>query len=255
MKCEMKRPSRAMLGTPFGSGGALRLLLVPLLAVILLLLSLRKTQTPREGLLSPPMELIVQEINPESTKYKLVDSTTHNPIPFSTAMDLLAEKGSPLQEELLSELRRSKHGAFFWECPPVTSMTVSSAPFEFVIIAAPRLEGVSPDLRSFSSKFVASEDLSVFPNLGKDALLIVPSPLDSVPQETYTHIANFVRMAPAGQVQNLISRTAVELAGVLKSRPHPHKVWLSTSGLGVYWLHIRIDSVPKYYNWDEYKSG
>ena len=31
-------------------------------------------------------------------------------------------------------------------------------------------------------------------------------------------------------------------------------VWLSTSGLGVYWLHMRLDSYPKYYTHDEYKK-
>lgn len=30
-------------------------------------------------------------------------------------------------------------------------------------------------------------------------------------------------------------------------------IWLSTSGLGVYWLHVRLDTRPKYYNHDEYK--
>jgi hypothetical protein len=29
--------------------------------------------------------------------------------------------------------------------------------------------------------------------------------------------------------------------------------WLSTSGLGVSWLHMRLDSTPKYYNWQPYK--
>jgi hypothetical protein len=29
--------------------------------------------------------------------------------------------------------------------------------------------------------------------------------------------------------------------------------WLSTSGLGVSYLHVRIDNRPKYYSFDEYR--
>jgi len=30
--------------------------------------------------------------------------------------------------------------------------------------------------------------------------------------------------------------------------------WLSTSGLGVSYLHVRIDKRPKYYSFDEYRN-
>jgi len=31
-------------------------------------------------------------------------------------------------------------------------------------------------------------------------------------------------------------------------------VWLNTSGLGIYWLHIRLDSSPKYYTHAPYRN-
>lgn len=31
-------------------------------------------------------------------------------------------------------------------------------------------------------------------------------------------------------------------------------LWCSTSGLGVYWLHIRLDQYPKYYTYRPYKQ-
>ena len=31
--------------------------------------------------------------------------------------------------------------------------------------------------------------------------------------------------------------------------------WLNTSGLGVYWLHMRIDDTPKYYRYNKYKGN
>jgi hypothetical protein len=30
--------------------------------------------------------------------------------------------------------------------------------------------------------------------------------------------------------------------------------WLSTSGLGVYWMHVRIDVAPKYYTYAPFRS-
>ena len=32
-------------------------------------------------------------------------------------------------------------------------------------------------------------------------------------------------------------------------------LWVSTSGLGVYWLHVRLDSYPKYYQHAPYKNA
>jgi len=30
--------------------------------------------------------------------------------------------------------------------------------------------------------------------------------------------------------------------------------WVSTSGLGVAWLHVRVDSKPKYYSHEAYRE-
>lgn len=239
------------------TGSVLRLLLVPSLLVLLVLLALRTPRPPSaSSQLSSPfaMDFVVDEINPQTTKFRLVDRTTLSPVPFSVAMDHLAELGSTLQNALISLLRDSRHRAFFWECPPVTSASLTSTPFEFVIIDAKRLEDVSPDPNSFAAHFSSEEGISVFPNLGKDATLVVPSPRNAVSPDAYTHLANFVRMAPVDQVQQLFSRCAQAVLSRLQDAPHSQKLWLSTSGLGVYWLHIRLDSVPKYYNWVEYKT-
>ena len=41
----------------------------------------------------------------------------------------------------------------------------------------------------------------------------------------------------------------------LRNLNEREKMWCSTSGLGVPWLHVRFDSRPKYYHFAEYKSG
>ena len=91
--------------------------------------------------------------------------------------------------------------------------------------------------------------VSIFANLGKDATLVVPSPIS--PDTAYTHIAAFVRHAPAEQVDALFMKLANE---VIASHVHSEPRWISTSGLGVYWLHVRIDSRPKYYQHAPYKT-
>lgn len=36
--------------------------------------------------------------------------------------------------------------------------------------------------------------------------------------------------------------------------PTDYPIWLSTSGLGVYWLHMRLDRRPKYYTYEPFKE-
>ena len=86
-----------------------------------------------------------------------------------------------------------------------------------------------------------------FPNLGGDAQLVVPTPLND--PSHYAHLASFVRNAPADQVRNFWKTTAI----VYEQEIGEKTVWLSTAGLGVSWLHVRIDSRPKYYRFQDYK--
>ena len=40
----------------------------------------------------------------------------------------------------------------------------------------------------------------------------------------------------------------------LKEKPDD-KVWMSTCGTGIYWLHLRLDSRPKYYTYTPYREA
>ena len=86
-------------------------------------------------------------------------------------------------------------------------------------------------------------------NLGGDALLIAPSPVG--PPEAYPHLAAFLRLAPEAQVRSLWRHAAGALRENLGDDPR----WLSTSGLGVAWLHLRLDRSPKYYQFEPYRAG
>jgi hypothetical protein len=159
------------------------------------------------------------------------------------------------------------------------------------------------------ARCVATRGLQVvtFTNLGRDAALVSPCPLDlpagdAPPFAAYPHLAAFVRRAPAAQVGRTRLPRAPGLAlcsapstrgRLARAWPHrspllvlqvgavwgavgraalarlglgppPHgglgsagedaPLWISTSGLGVYWLHVRLDARPKYYTYAPFRQ-
>jgi len=149
-----------------------------------------------------------------------------------------------------SVLSGSEFESFFWEHPPISTRNYDAAA-EFVLIDGPALAMLRPDPEPFRSQFERQqeEEVATFYNLGGDAVLVVPRPIG--PTTAYAHLAAFVRQAPLGQVQRLWQQTGRALRENLSTEPR----WLSTAGMGVPWLHIRIDSYPKYYQFSPYKSA
>jgi len=139
--------------------------------------------------------------------------------------------------------------AFYWEWPPLTLSTLDNDA-EFVLVEAPTLARFPPEPAPFAEQFgrAQGQDVIVFPNLGGDAILVVPCPRG--PDENYPHFAAFLRNAPKEQVRALWHRTAQEMLRRIGERP----IWLSTAGGGVAWLHIRLDSRPKYYSYAPYRN-
>jgi hypothetical protein len=150
-----------------------------------------------------------------------------------------------LFNELLSE---SPFSAFRWETPAVTDAT-ASRPFEFVLLDSPGLAR-RPDPDAFAQHFGDAPETGVvvFPNLGGDALMVVPCPV--VAPSAYGHLASFVRQAPDSQRHALWQSIGRAMVQRLGAKP----VWLSTAGAGVSWLHVRLDERPKYYGFTPYRQ-
>ena len=144
-------------------------------------------------------------------------------------------------------LSDSPYAAFFWETPPLSKKTLQQA-FEFVLIESKVLAKVEPNTRSFQEHFVKEPSVINFANLGGDAQLIVPCPV--VKNDTYTHLANFVRYAPSSQIHQLWTM----VGQLYEQNIGLNDKWLSTAGMGVYWVHVRIDSRPKYYRYAPYRT-
>jgi hypothetical protein len=163
------------------------------------------------------------------------------------ALQALAADAS-FRSRLLGWLAAEPFAAFFWELPPL-SIEQRRLPFEFVVSDAPTLARAVADPAPFRRPLgSASQDgIAEFENLGGDAWLVVPEP--RAEGRYYTHLAAFLRGAPEPQRDALLARLGSAVRNRLSERP----LWISTSGLGVYWLHVRLDSWPKYYQYGPYK--
>jgi hypothetical protein len=135
--------------------------------------------------------------------------------------------------------------AYYWEVPPVTPSNLNES-FRFVIVNSTALDGVAPMPGPFSEYFREDQEVVSFPNLGGDAQLVVPTPQS--PHHIYTHLAKFVREAGSQQLDAFWQRVAQKYEQQLGTAPK----WLSTCGIGVYWVHVRTDGRPKYYRHQPY---
>jgi hypothetical protein len=163
---------------------------------------------------------------------------------FRQLFDLL-KKNSDFTAWYTDQLKSSRFSSFFWEHPPLTRATIDRNA-EFALVNAPMFENLRPNAAPFRAYFTTGE-IVTFRNLGGDATLIAPSPVNSSPG--YAHLATFLHGAPASQVHALWKCVGHTICKSLSDKP----IWLSTSGLGVAWLHIRLDSSPKYYQHQPYK--
>jgi hypothetical protein len=150
-----------------------------------------------------------------------------------------------------SLLANAPFEAFLWEVRAVTTQTLDRE-FEFVIVDCAALYGVQADPVPFGKHIESGthgDTAVVFPNLAGDALLIAPCAGE--PRSAYPHMAAFVRNATERQQHALWERVGAALERRIGEKP----TWLSTSGLGVYWLHVRLDSYPKYYSYRPYRAS
>ena len=140
-------------------------------------------------------------------------------------------------------------------------------PFEVALVNEPALQRFAennPDQYAFSEHFNAckqrnnGDTICSFANLGGDASLVSPIQQSTTDDATYSHLAIFVRNAPKEQVSDFWKLAASTYLDVLKQKHDDSmsnaNTWFSTNGMGVAWLHLRIDSWPKYYSYAPFKN-
>lgn len=97
------------------------------------------------------------------------------------------------------------------------------------------------DIKPFK-EYLKKNKFVVFDNLDKKCRLVCP-PNDG---NNYSHIHNFYIHANNTLIKALWKNVAIEVEKIYKTNKIK-KIWVSTHGLGINWLHIRICNTPKYY--------
>ncbi|WP_411846074.1 DUF6940 family protein [Roseibacillus persicicus] len=138
------------------------------------------------------------------------------------------------------------YDGFCWETPPVTNDSLDIE-HEFVVVDSVSHQNIRPNSAPFNEHFGCGDLTVAFPNLGRNGVMIAPAPGDDFDGGT---IATFLRSASEERIADLWSVVGRETNLHLSDTP----MWLSTAGLGVSWLHVRLDSRPKYYRYTPYKT-
>lgn len=138
-------------------------------------------------------------------------------------------------------------GPVFWEHPAWRADALSRL-YECVLLPAPALLRMTADRATFAEHFTGNS-IAAFASLGGDAFLLAPKPMAE--KSDFIDLYRFASAAPEDVQLDLLCALAPRVRQQLASgQPR----WLSTSGLGVGWLHVRIDSRPKYYQYGPYRT-
>jgi hypothetical protein len=140
----------------------------------------------------------------------------------------------------------------FWECRPMHGSTAGTVAFEWVVLHSPAVARLVPDPGPFRDRLVGVRDVATFCNLGGDATLVAPTPGED--GEGGAHLVAFLRTAGARRRLAFWAAVGAALVDWFADKPQ-ETLWLSTSGLGVAWLHVRLDSQPKYITWRPYRAS
>lgn len=159
--------------------------------------------------------------------------------------------------EVVERCRHAVEPAVFWECAPLAARrrgerAALDESIRYVLLPARRLAGVRADPAPFARHLRngrGQPEAAAFRSLGRDAWLVAPTAERE--EATYAHLATFCRGASTAQVDAVGMR--LREAFFAAASEHAGPLWLSTSGLGVHWLHVRIDTRPKYYSHTPYR--
>lgn len=135
---------------------------------------------------------------------------------------------------------------FFYETSPFESYY---SPYEERYITNTSLNKMRQSYDAFKQHINNSTDeyVTYFLNLSKKSMLIVPMPQSG---KIFTTLKDFMDNASDTQQKRFWNMVAVQ---AIEMKEKHGKVWISTHGLGVPYLHVRIDTFPKYYTTRKFK--
>jgi hypothetical protein len=143
---------------------------------------------------------------------------------------------------------------YLWECAPVSSKTLDNK-YEHVVkdrgyaCGFGARDGPEVFREHFRTARAKGEDVAVFPNLGGDAVLVAPvQNAGGLETDAGACVREFAKSAPR-RLRHDVLRV---LGDAVHEKISDAPLWVSTNGAGVAWLHVRLDSTPKYYSYRPY---
>ena len=128
---------------------------------------------------------------------------------------------------------------YFWRTSVQSSK--KDLPYKEEFLEDERFLNKKQDLKTFEEKFKKEKYAVSFSNLSGDTILVVPVPRKG---KRFTNMFYFMNNASEIQKKKLWEKVAEQAKEFLKTN---EKIWISTHGLGVNYLHVRICNNPKYY--------
>ena len=173
-------------------------------------------------------------------------------VTMQSVLQALEEKMS-LSKILIKTLAKCPLDHYVLEFPPVSGQTLHGIPFSFVVTKEARLDR-KQSLDAFQEHYQRGKVVVNFKNLSGESTLVVPLPGSKSGGQEFSSIGPYSRTVPMKHQQKFWKRVA---RCILKEMKHDfyRAYWLSTSGLGVPWLHARIDKTPKYYVYGPFKTA
>ena len=131
--------------------------------------------------------------------------------------------------------------AFYWEHPAL-KVDYLDKRYECILQKSRPLEQLPANESAFKDYISGEDGVVDFMNLGKNARLVVPTKKSE--EEIYNHFGRFIRFAENQQIIEVFERIGTLIEDGSRQN---EIIWLNTAGLGVIWLHVRMDTRPKYY--------
>jgi hypothetical protein len=152
---------------------------------------------------------------------------------WKTVIHSLIKKFDTFTYKLIQCLLNVEYTAYFWECDQVNM----EKPFRFAIFNSKKLAERKQDNNAFKGVINCKKNVIAFPSLSKQINLVVPCKRSQSAE--YTSLATFSQTAPIKQQVSFWKKVGENIK---------NGDWVSTSGLGVSWLHVRISPRPTYYH-------
>jgi len=146
------------------------------------------------------------------------------------------------------EIIKLDYKAFYWEHPAINKEFLPKK-YECILQRSKPLEYLPSNEIAFQDYLFYKEQVADFMNIGKNARLVIPTKKSD--KEIYNHMGKFITGATQEQIIAVFNRVGKIIINEIEEQ---ELIWLNTAGLGVIWLHIRMDTTPKYYKTKRYKD-